>query len=343
MKLGHLKAVGVLFVIALACAGCGGTAQPEAPDSRSEVALPDWAPEEPSVALLRAAAAVRPIPTEGLRELGMDEEWTEGVLTRLWPACYEFLGSMSDEQIETLTAREELRMPYSSLTSAQKAAFERWMEAAASVDSAVQRYHGGDYRAFLSDRAVEEDLSNLDVGFGIHDGGVVGVYLWILPESLEGPSTSSDFALTHGLLFEPAPDFSLTTLEGETLVLSDLEGQVVLLDFWATWCPPCREEIPGFIALQEKYGDRGLIIVGVSVDKDGRETVAAFVEDNKINYPIAMSDGKVEEAYGPITGIPTTFLIEQGGRIVGKYVGYHDREVFEREILAHLDALSGES
>jgi peroxiredoxin len=336
MRLARLKPVGVLLAVALAFCGCGRSAKPEAPESPPSVALPEWAPEEPSAEFLRAAASARPIPTEGLLELGMDEAAVERILTRVWPACYEFLGSMSDQQIETLTAREELRMPYSSLAPAQKAAFERWMEAAGSTHPPGQQ----DYRAFLANQGVKEDFSNLDVGFGIHDGGIVGIYLWVLREGLEGPSgptITSDFALTHGPLFEPAPDFSLTTLEGETLTLSDLKGQVVLLDFWATWCPPCREEIPGFIALQEKYGDRGLTVVGISVDDAGRETVAAFVEKNKMNYPIVMSDGKVEEAYGPIMGIPTTFLIEQRGRIVGKYVGYHDREVFEREILAQLD------
>lgn len=133
-----------------------------------------------------------------------------------------------------------------------------------------------------------------------------------------------------------APAFALAGVRGEMVQLSDYRGRVVILDFWATWCPPCREEIPHFIALQERYSEQGVTIIGVSVDQGGPQTVAAFAETLQINYPLAMADNDILQAYGGIRGIPTTFVIDRQGRIVKKYVGYQDPSVFERDIQALL-------
>lgn len=129
-----------------------------------------------------------------------------------------------------------------------------------------------------------------------------------------------------------APDFQLKTLDGQVLQLSSLKGKVVLLDFWATWCPPCRAEIPHFNALYAAYKERGLEIVGVSLDEGGDGPVRAFVQQNGMAYAVGMGDSRLTQAYGGIQGIPTTFLIDREGKIARKYVGYQDKEVFEKEI-----------
>ena len=129
-----------------------------------------------------------------------------------------------------------------------------------------------------------------------------------------------------------AADFNVPDLNGNPLSLSALKGKVVLLDFWATWCPPCREEIPHFVELYSAHQGKGLEIIGLSVDQGGAGVVTQFVKENKVSYPVAMADMKLTQAYGGIRGIPTTFLVDKNGRIAKKYVGYQSKEVFEREI-----------
>ncbi len=134
-----------------------------------------------------------------------------------------------------------------------------------------------------------------------------------------------------------ANDFSLKrSSDGKALKLSDLKGKVRLVDFWATWCPPCREEIPGFIDLQKKYGAKGLEVIGVSVDRGGPAVVNAFVKEHGINYTSLMSDAATESAYGGIRSIPTTFLIDREGNIVKKYLGARPVTEFEADIKALL-------
>jgi len=134
-----------------------------------------------------------------------------------------------------------------------------------------------------------------------------------------------------------APGFALkSATDGKALKLSDLKGKVVLVDFWATWCPPCREEIPDFVSLQKQYGPKGLQIVGLSVDKGGTDGVVKFIKDNHINYPVLMSDDATMTAYGGIRAIPTTFLIDRKGNMVHKFIGGTEKAVFEKEIKAVL-------
>lgn len=135
---------------------------------------------------------------------------------------------------------------------------------------------------------------------------------------------------------QKAPNFMLTNLEGKVVKLLDFRGKVVILDFWATWCPPCREGIPDFIALQEQYGDKGFQMVGISLDQGGVSVVRPFVVENGINYPVLLTDGKVESAYGGIRGIPTTFVIDKTGNIRTKYIGFTQKERFEKDIVALL-------
>lgn len=136
---------------------------------------------------------------------------------------------------------------------------------------------------------------------------------------------------------KPAPmDFVLPDLDGNQVSLSSFRGKVVLLNFWATWCPPCKAEIPGFVELQAQYPD-DLVIVGFSVD-DPADKARAFAEEFKINYPVLLGLGRdeVQEAYGPIWGLPTSFLISRDGRICKKHMGLAPKAQFEREIRALL-------
>jgi thiol-disulfide isomerase/thioredoxin len=128
-----------------------------------------------------------------------------------------------------------------------------------------------------------------------------------------------------------APDLSLPQLSGPPLHLSDYRGKLVLLDFWATWCDPCREEVPHFVELQNKYRDQGLQIVGVSMD-DGPEPVRDFYQRFKMNYPVVMGNATTGELYGGVLGLPIAFLIDRDGRIYSKHIGATDISVFEREI-----------
>jgi len=132
-----------------------------------------------------------------------------------------------------------------------------------------------------------------------------------------------------------APDFSLPDMTGQQLKLSDYRGKVVLLDFWATWCEPCREEVPHFVELQSKLGDRGLQIIGVSMD-DGPEPVRDFYRQFKINYPVVMGNAKIGELYGGVLGLPIAFVMGRDGRIYSKHIGATEISLLERAIEARL-------
>ncbi len=114
--------------------------------------------------------------------------------------------------------------------------------------------------------------------------------------------------------------------------LSDFKGKVVVLNFWATWCPPCRREIPDFVALQKQYADKGLVIIGVSLDEDGAAVVKPFASKMGINYPVVMGDQKTAAAYGGIQVVPTTFIFDKSGKIAAQHEGGADRATFEAEI-----------
>lgn len=129
-----------------------------------------------------------------------------------------------------------------------------------------------------------------------------------------------------------APSWELRNLQGETVRSSELEGKVVVLGFWATWCPPCQKEVPTFIELQEQFGDKGIAVVGVSLDQGGPAQVASFVEKAGINYAVVMGDSEMIEAFGGIPSIPTTFIIDREGRIVEKHIGYVSKGRFEDSI-----------
>ena len=127
----------------------------------------------------------------------------------------------------------------------------------------------------------------------------------------------------------PAPAFSLRDLDGKNLRLADFKGRPVVLDFWATWCQPCRASMPHLNALSEKYGPRGLVVLGLSVDDGGPIRVKRFADHLGVKFRLAMADERVLDQYGPIRSIPTTFFIDRRGQVVRRVVGYLDAETME--------------
>jgi peroxiredoxin len=132
-------------------------------------------------------------------------------------------------------------------------------------------------------------------------------------------------------------NFTMQDLDGKDVPLSSFKGKVILLNFWATWCGPCKVEIPGFVELQNQYGKDGLVIVGYSVD-DEAPKARTFADEYKVNYPILLGLGRedVQDAYGPILGIPASFIISRDGRVCRKHTGIAPKAVFEKEIKALL-------
>ncbi|MGH7724453.1 MAG: TlpA family protein disulfide reductase [Candidatus Eiseniibacteriota bacterium] len=121
-----------------------------------------------------------------------------------------------------------------------------------------------------------------------------------------------------------APEIVVRDLSGETVRLSSLKGKVVLIDYWATWCGPCRMEVPHFKKLHAELGPKGLVILGLSVDHQGAEVVRGFVKRNAIPWTTALADEKVVEAFGELRAIPTAIVIDREGRIAARLVGYQD-------------------
>lgn len=159
-------------------------------------------------------------------------------------------------------------------------------------------------------------------------GGFAALYYTSVQKMIESRSEGggdSTFAAWHGV---PAPDIEVTKLDGSALKLSDLKGRRVVLDFWATWCPPCRMEIPHFVELARETPEDELLIVGIS--NEDRATLQAFAEKNNMNYPVAIAaDEALPEPYNLITGIPTTFFIDRNGVFQHIVVGYHDYDALK--------------
>ncbi|MCX5687954.1 MAG: redoxin domain-containing protein [Candidatus Omnitrophica bacterium] len=172
-------------------------------------------------------------------------------------------------------------------------------------------------------------------------GGLTLIIAWLIlikppkeskKEAVFPEETPQKITVVKKTGFKLAPEFSLKDINGAEKKLSDFKGKVVIIDFWATWCPPCRNEIPHFVSLYNQYKGQGLEIIGVALDQNPGGVLPGFIKDNSINYIILVGNNKVSDLYGGISAIPTTFIIDRNGNIIKKYIGYNEREVFESQI-----------
>jgi peroxiredoxin len=163
---------------------------------------------------------------------------------------------------------------------------------------------------------------------------VVALMLYVGYHKARRTGAGSPQRLTQSTI---APDFSLDTLDGKTMRLSDLRGKAVLLNFWATWCGPCKIEMPWFVDLQNQYGSQGLQIVGVAMDDGSKEDIAKFAKDMGVNYPILIGKESVGDQYGGVPALPESFLITRDGKIVDKIIGLRGKSEIEDSIKKALE------
>jgi len=148
--------------------------------------------------------------------------------------------------------------------------------------------------------------------------------------SSKGTTGPLDLPAELGVVGTLAPDFELATAEGGKAKISDYRGKIVMLNFWATWCGPCQREIPDFIGFQQKYGPKGLTIIGVALDEAGK--VTDFIKASRINYPVLIGNGEIAQAYGGVRSIPTTVLIDREGKIINSFTGLRPPEQWAQAI-----------
>ena len=130
---------------------------------------------------------------------------------------------------------------------------------------------------------------------------------------------------------KPVPQFTLSSLDGKTVAMKDLSNKVVVIDFWATWCGPCREEIPHLNRLYSDYKGQGLEVIGISMD-DGPDVVKEFAREMRMEYPLVMGNDELADQFGGILGLPTTFIVDRKGNIVKKFVGLPPAETLNRVV-----------
>lgn len=156
-----------------------------------------------------------------------------------------------------------------------------------------------------------------------------------------GPTTVKAASVKPENARHQAPDFALKDSDGKTVHLSDYKGKVVMLDFWATWCPPCKIEIPWLIDLERKDKDRGFEVLGVSMDDEGWDVVKPFMREVGVNYRVLIGNDATAEMYGNVESLPETFLIDRESKIAAIHIGLASRKEFEDEVEQLLNGKSG--
>jgi peroxiredoxin len=160
--------------------------------------------------------------------------------------------------------------------------------------------------------------------------GVILLYRnWQQEREVTKAATGSAASLS-GL--RTAPAFSLKDTNGNVFSSAQLAGKPAVINFFATWCPPCREEIPGFVEVYNKHKENGFELIGISLDTDTRENLPGFLMSNKIGYRILFGDLDTARAYGGVSALPTTFFVGKDGEIKNVHVGYMDKDDFDKEV-----------
>jgi peroxiredoxin len=161
---------------------------------------------------------------------------------------------------------------------------------------------------------------------------VVGAMLYSGRFASHRPAGATLHGSAEQIKGKPAPEFELTDLDGKSVKLSDYRGKAVLLNFWATWCSPCKTEMPWFVDLQQRYGADGLQVIGVAMDDAGKDDIAKFAQEMKVNYTVLLGKNAVAEAYGGVEFLPTTFYIDRKGNIQERVFGLADRKEIEDNV-----------
>lgn len=156
-------------------------------------------------------------------------------------------------------------------------------------------------------------------------------WFWDKKEVVQNPTASGE---ELALKFKKMPAFSEKNITSEGLVDSkDFVGKVLLVNFWATWCSPCRKEIPSLIRIQDKYQDRGFSVIGISMDEGGQRVVSKFIKKIEVNYPVFIGKAKLARGFGGVMGIPVSFLVDREGNLVKRLDGYISEKVLNRELV----------
>lgn len=157
----------------------------------------------------------------------------------------------------------------------------------------------------------------------------------LLAAGLSGPTSSSVYVKPEDR--KMAPDFALNDSSGKLVRLSELRGDVVLLNFWATWCAPCRIEIPMFIGFQQAYRNRAFVVLGVALDDGGWNVVRPYADQKRMNYPVMVGDDRISGLFGGLKAVPTTLLIDRQGRVAATHIGLCQKNEYEGDITALLN------
>jgi peroxiredoxin len=159
------------------------------------------------------------------------------------------------------------------------------------------------------------------------------IFLTVFILCIAGSSTFSGTDSPPAADLKPAPDVKMKDLDGNKFKLSDHRGNVVILNFWAVWCPPCKVEVPELVKLYNSYKDRGLRIIGVAIDSGKDQKIKEKAQELGINYPVVNGeDSAIRNSFGPIRAVPTTYVINKEGKVYRNYVGFRDIKIFEEDV-----------